>query len=139
MPSNSRAGRGGTPTASRSASKLIDQDKPTRAASKDSLKQKMLSKKDEPTQPSRADEQLKALKSEFDSLRSHLTCKICDRLLYQPYTISCGHTYCYTCLCTWFVANKARKTCPDCRIVVKDLPAPAYVVSQPAYNPSENI
>jgi hypothetical protein len=123
MPSNSRAGRGGTPTASRSASKLIDQDKPTRAASKDSLKQKMLSKKDEPTQPSRADEvrtavrvgiqtsfanvpqQLKALKSEFDSLRSHLTCKICDRLLYQPYTISCGHTYCYTvrrapCRCT---------------------------------------
>ena len=39
----------------------------------------------------------------------------------------------------WFVANKARKTCPDCRIVVKDLPAPAYVVSQPAYNPSESI
>lgn len=50
-------------------------------------------------------QQLKALKSEFDSLRSHLTCKICDRLLYQPYTISCGHTYCYTvrrapCRCT---------------------------------------
>ena len=41
-------------------------------------------------------QQLKALKSEFDSLRTHLTCKICDRLLYQPYTISCGHTYCYT-------------------------------------------
>ena len=56
MPSNSRAGRGGTPTASRSASKLIDQDKPTRAASKDSLKQKMLMKKDEATQPSRAEE-----------------------------------------------------------------------------------
>lgn len=93
-------------------------------------------------------QQLKALKSEFDSLRTHLTCKICDRLLYQPYTISCGHTYCYTvrlphthsrsdrpltctqCLCTWFVSNKARKTCPDCRIVVKDVPAPAYVVSE---------
>ncbi|KAL1793150.1 hypothetical protein ACET3X_008132 [Alternaria dauci] len=130
MPSSSRAGRGGTPTASHSASKLIDQDKPTRAASKDSLKQKMLTKKDEPPPPSRAEEQLKALKSEFDSLRSHLTCKICDRLLYQPYTISCGHTYCYTCLCTWFVANKARKTCPDCRIVVKDLPAPAYVIRE---------
>ncbi|KAI0591728.1 hypothetical protein Alg130_00977 [Pyrenophora tritici-repentis] len=128
MPTNSRTGRGGTPTATRSASKLVDQDKPTRAASKDSLKQKMLSKKDDAPQPSRADEQLKALKSEFDSLRTHLTCKICDRLLYQPYTISCGHTYCYTCLCTWFVSNKARKTCPDCRIVVKDVPAPAYVI-----------
>jgi hypothetical protein len=41
-------------------------------------------------------QQLKALKTDFDSLRSHLTCKICDRMLYQPYTISCGHTYCYT-------------------------------------------
>lgn len=85
-------------------------------------------KKDEAPRPSRSEEQLKALKSEFDSLRTHLTCKICDRLLYQPYTISCGHTYCYTCLCTWFVSNKARKTCPDCRIVVKELPAPAYVI-----------
>ena len=43
-----------------------------------------------------AAQQLKVLKTEFDSLRTHLTCKICDRLLYQPYTISCGHTYCYT-------------------------------------------
>ncbi|KAF1836598.1 hypothetical protein BDW02DRAFT_220514 [Decorospora gaudefroyi] len=127
MPSNSRTARGSTPTASRSASKLGDADKALRAASRDSLKQKML-KKDETPQPSRSEEQLKALKSEFDSLRSHLTCKICDRLLYQPYTISCGHTYCYTCLCTWFVSNKARKTCPDCRIVVKELPAPAYVI-----------
>jgi len=41
-------------------------------------------------------QQLKALKSDFDGLRSHLTCKICDRMLYQPYTIACGHTYCYT-------------------------------------------
>lgn len=41
-------------------------------------------------------QQLKALRSDFDSLRSHLTCKICDRLLYQPYTIACGHTYCYS-------------------------------------------
>ena len=57
MPSNSRPGRGGTPTTVRSASKLVDhQDKPTRAASKDSLKQKMLAKKDDTPQPSRADE-----------------------------------------------------------------------------------
>jgi hypothetical protein len=53
-------------------------------------------KKDDTPRPSKSEEQLKALKSEFDSLRSHLTCKICDRLLYQPYTIACGHTYCYT-------------------------------------------
>lgn len=28
--------------------------------------------------------------------------------------------------------NKARKTCPDCRVVVKDVPAPAYLVSEHA-------
>ncbi|KAH9860785.1 hypothetical protein J1614_012118 [Plenodomus biglobosus] len=115
-----------TPTASRSAPKLVDEAK-QRPASRDSLKAKML-KKDDMAQPSKAESQLKALKTDFDGLRSHLTCKICDRLLYQPYTISCGHTYCYTCLCTWFVSNRARKTCPDCRIVVKELPAPAYVI-----------
>ncbi|KAF2134071.1 hypothetical protein P153DRAFT_306909 [Dothidotthia symphoricarpi CBS 119687] len=128
MAASPRAARGGTPTASRSASKLADADKPTRAASKDSLKQKMLKKPEEVPQPSSPDEQLTALKADFSDLRSHLTCKICDRLLYQPYTISCGHTYCYTCLCTWFVNNKTRKTCPDCRILVKELPAPAYVI-----------
>jgi len=46
--------------------------------------------------PANPAQQLKALRTEFDGLRSHLTCKICDRLLYQPYTISCGHTYCYS-------------------------------------------
>jgi hypothetical protein len=46
--------------------------------------------------PANALQQLKVFKTEFESLRTHLTCKICDRMLYQPYTISCGHTYCYT-------------------------------------------
>ena len=56
MSSAPRPGRGATPTASRSASKLGDSDKPTRAASKDSLKQKMLLKKEETCQPSKAEE-----------------------------------------------------------------------------------
>lgn len=110
MASSSRAARANTPTASRSASKLVD-DKP-RPASRDSLKQKMLKKPDDALRPSKSEEvgdtrrrgeqpanaaqQLKALKTDFDSLRNHLTCKICDRMLYQPYTIACGHTYCYT-------------------------------------------
>ncbi|KAH6612578.1 hypothetical protein C7974DRAFT_323225 [Boeremia exigua] len=133
MASAPRASRGSTPTASRSASRLVKEasaDKPVRAASSNSLKQKMLAKGDEQPRPSKADEQLKSLKSEFDGLRSHLTCKICDRLLYQPYTIACGHTYCYTCLCTWFMnlKGKSKLTCPDCRVDVKHLPAPAYVI-----------
>ncbi|KAF2176704.1 hypothetical protein K469DRAFT_606335 [Zopfia rhizophila CBS 207.26] len=130
MPSSSKAGRGSTPTASRSSMKATDSDKPTRPSSKDSLKQKMLKKSEEAPKPSKSEEQLKALKSDFDGLRSLVTCKICDRLLYEPYIISCGHTYCYSCLCTWFVNNKARKTCPDCRTVVTQPPAPAYVIRE---------
>jgi hypothetical protein len=116
MAPSSRTARGSTPTASRSATKLIDDKANARPSSRDSLKQKMLKKPDEAPRPTRSEEvttpphlhnasenrsanilqQLKSLKTDFDSLRSHLTCKICDRLLYQPYTIACGHTYCYT-------------------------------------------
>ncbi|PVI00284.1 hypothetical protein DM02DRAFT_655611 [Periconia macrospinosa] len=133
MPSGSSNGksRGTTPSASRSSLKAGpgEPDRPARAASKDSLNQKMAKKpEDSHKQPSKSEEQLKVLKSDFDGLRSHLTCKICDRLLYQPYTIACGHTYCYSCLCTWFVNNKSRKTCPDCRTAVTNPPAPAYII-----------
>ncbi|KAF2109012.1 hypothetical protein BDV96DRAFT_248002 [Lophiotrema nucula] len=131
LPSSSKTSRGTTPTASRSSMKAASGDDLTRPSSKSSLKQKIAAKKaDEAPKPSKSDEQLKALKSDFDGLRSHLTCKICDRLLYQPYIISCGHTYCYSCLCTWFVSNKARKTCPDCRAVVTQAPAPAYIIRE---------
>ncbi|KAF1949349.1 hypothetical protein CC80DRAFT_497523, partial [Byssothecium circinans] len=130
MPSSSSTVRGTTPSASRTSLKAVESDRPARAASKDSLKQKMAIKTDEVPRPNKSEEQLKALRSEFDTLRSHLTCKICDRLLYQPFTIACGHTYCYSCLCTWFVNNKARKTCPDCRTVVNQPPAPAYVIRE---------
>ncbi|KAF2644255.1 hypothetical protein P280DRAFT_477653 [Massarina eburnea CBS 473.64] len=134
MPSSSHA-RGSTPSASRSSLtslKAADSDRPARAASKDSLKQKMGKKTEDAPRPAKSDEtqHLHALRTEFDVLRTHLTCKICDRLLYQPFTIACGHTYCYSCLCIWFVNNKARKTCPDCRTVVNQPPAPAYVIRE---------
>jgi hypothetical protein len=65
----------------------------------------------------------------FEDFRSIITCKICFRLLYQPFTVACGHTYCYTCLGEWFGRNEdRRKTCPDCRTVVRQPPAPAYTV-----------
>ncbi|KAF2474734.1 uncharacterized protein BDR25DRAFT_340470 [Lindgomyces ingoldianus] len=130
MPSGSKPPRGTTPAASRSAIKLTEGNKPARPSSKDSLKQKMMKKPEEAPRLSKSEEQLKALKSDFDGLRTHITCKICDRLLYEPYIISCGHTYCYSCLCTWFLNNKARKTCPDCRTVVTHPPAPAYVIRE---------
>ncbi|KAI9818227.1 MAG: hypothetical protein M1827_000852 [Pycnora praestabilis] len=76
------------------------------------------------------DELLRTLKSDFDGLRSVITCRVCVRLLYEPYTIGCGHTFCYSCLCQWFVSNKYKKTCPDCRSEVTQQPAPAYLVRE---------
>jgi hypothetical protein len=66
--------------------------------------------------------------TELDDLRALVTCRVCIRPLYEPYTISCGHTFCYTCLRQWFDRDRAQKTCPDCRSKVVQQPAPAYLV-----------
>ncbi|KAM0137817.1 hypothetical protein ACHAP3_004048 [Botrytis cinerea] len=62
------------------------------------------------------------------SMRKCLTCSICDQLLYEPWILQCGHTYCYSCLCQWFIPNKRKKTCPECRAPVKQIPAPAFLI-----------
>ncbi|KEQ78101.1 hypothetical protein M436DRAFT_60035 [Aureobasidium namibiae CBS 147.97] len=72
---------------------------------------------------------LNTLRGDFDSLRQLNTCKICERLMYEPYVISCGHTYCYSCLCTWF-ATSHKKTCPNCRELITQAPAPSYVIRE---------
>ncbi|KAF2842893.1 hypothetical protein M501DRAFT_1012279 [Patellaria atrata CBS 101060] len=111
-----------------------------RTSSKDSLTAKMPKKQDEVVKPDKNEEVLdhqsllKVYKSSFDSLRSLITCKICDRLLYEPYVISCGHVYCYSCLCQWFVTNKKKKTCPDCRAHIIDPPAPSYLTREITQN-----
>ncbi|CZR50691.1 uncharacterized protein PAC_00565 [Phialocephala subalpina] len=68
------------------------------------------------------------LKADLLHIKSTVTCTICVQLLYEPYTLGCGHTYCYGCLCTWFVQHRHRKTCPDCRTIVKQVPAQNYTV-----------
>ncbi|KAL1965650.1 hypothetical protein VTN77DRAFT_5327 [Rasamsonia byssochlamydoides] len=72
---------------------------------------------------------LQTLQGHIDEIRSMLQCGICVRPLYEPYTLACGHTFCYGCLTSWFTANsRSKKTCPDCRAQVKTQPAPAYLV-----------
>ncbi|KAH0369402.1 hypothetical protein KCU65_g3308, partial [Aureobasidium melanogenum] len=80
--------------------------------------------------PSQETQALKTLRNDFDDIRQLITCKICERLLYEPYVISCGHTYCYSCLCTWFSTTKKKKTCPNCREVITQPPAPSYVIRE---------
>lgn len=72
---------------------------------------------------------LQLLHGDFDALRQLITCKICERLLYEPFVLSCGHTYCYSCLSTWFT-NSNKITCPNCRDVVKNAPAPSYLIKE---------
>ncbi|RDK47313.1 hypothetical protein M752DRAFT_72434 [Aspergillus phoenicis ATCC 13157] len=68
------------------------------------------------------------LQGHVDDIRSLLQCGVCIRPLYEPYTLACGHTFCYSCLTSWFVGGRHNKTCPDCRAPVKAQPAPAYLV-----------
>ncbi|KAL4921276.1 hypothetical protein BDW62DRAFT_142659 [Aspergillus aurantiobrunneus] len=68
------------------------------------------------------------LQGHVDDIRSLIQCGICIRPLYEPFTLACGHTFCYGCLTSWFAEGRSNKTCPDCRAPVKSQPAPAYLV-----------
>lgn len=71
---------------------------------------------------------LQTLESSLDDIRSLVICRVCVRPLFEPYTIECGHTFCYGCLAQWFEKDRFRKSCPDCRADVIRQPAPAYLV-----------
>lgn len=73
---------------------------------------------------------LPILENTIKDLRDLVTCRVCVRPMYEPYTILCGHSFCYSCLAQWFWNHKANKTCPDCRASVKQQPAPAYLVRE---------
>ncbi|KAK7727654.1 E3 ubiquitin ligase [Botryosphaeria dothidea] len=68
----------------RPPAKLTDADRATRTSNKDSLKAKQLKKPDDQLKPDKNEQLLKVFRSDLDSLRSLVTCKICDRLLYEP-------------------------------------------------------
>ncbi|KAJ9090975.1 hypothetical protein QFC19_009321 [Naganishia cerealis] len=39
-------------------------------------------------------------------------CAVCSEIMHVPFLASCGHSFCYGCLCSWFT-NKVN--CPTCR------------------------
>ncbi|TVY35513.1 putative RING finger protein [Lachnellula subtilissima] len=82
------------------------------------------------TETTKSDQELAiTFKADLTSIRSLVTCSICDQLLYEPWTLACGHTYCYSCLCNWFIPNKRKKSCPECRTRVQQIPAPNYLTN----------
>ncbi|KAI9809858.1 MAG: hypothetical protein M1825_000291 [Sarcosagium campestre] len=68
--------------------------------------------------------------ADLKGLRSMVVCRVCFKLLYEPFTLSCGHTFCYSCTSQWFEANRVHKTCPECRTEILQQPAPAYLVRE---------
>ncbi|KAK5675753.1 E3 ubiquitin ligase [Elasticomyces elasticus] len=72
---------------------------------------------------------LKTLHGDVDAMRTLVSCQICQRFMYEPYALSCGHTYCYSCLNQWLGSN-AKTTCPDCRAVISQQPTPSYVIRE---------
>ncbi|KAK9466229.1 hypothetical protein V1512DRAFT_264162 [Lipomyces arxii] len=66
------------------------------------------------------DEIIKKYSTNLASLNRQYSCTVCDNLMFQPCVISCGHTFCYSCLLEWF---KRKKTCPSCRLRVATRPA----------------
>ncbi|KAH0842376.1 hypothetical protein FOPE_07405 [Fonsecaea pedrosoi] len=67
----------------------------------------------------------------IEDIRNLSVCKICMRSLYEPFILSCGHTYCYSCLASWFCEGSrktTKKNCPDCRARVTVEPSPNYLL-----------
>ena len=79
-------------------------------------------------------------KALFASLLPSLVCQICLDLLHKPFALTpCGHVSCYGCLINWFNADRQpdelegdnvfrKKTCPQCRAVVRGRPVEAWNV-----------
>ncbi|KAI9839628.1 MAG: hypothetical protein M1819_002254 [Sarea resinae] len=123
-------GHKGVPSKRPSSKDLSEARKSSKQFSKGPSEQKVVKQVDAGSKKNEDDELIRTFRSNFDGLRSLVTCRVCVRLLYEPYTIACGHTFCYSCLSQWFANNKSHKTCPDCRSTVKHQPAPAYLVRE---------
>lgn len=79
---------------------------------------------------------LHTFQKHIEDMRSLVQCKICIKPLYEPFILSCGHSYCYSCLTSWFTGGdgdhrrRQNMKCPDCRAAVVLEPSPNYVVGQ---------
>jgi len=74
---------------------------------------------------------LNTFQKHIEDMRSLSLCKICIKPFYEPFILSCGHTFCYSCLASWFGGSRnraKRKSCPECRTDIKVQPAPNYLL-----------
>lgn len=69
-----------------------------------------------------------------DSPQTAIECDLCLEILANPYSLTCGHTFCYQCMTASISANselniKAR--CPQCRNDINILPHIPWKVQKP--------
>jgi len=53
-----------------------------------------------------------AIEEKIKELRDSFDCVLCMELLYKPYTLVCGHSFCSTC-----ISKETESKCPSCRAV----------------------
>ncbi|KAF9581038.1 hypothetical protein BGW38_002096 [Lunasporangiospora selenospora] len=57
--------------------------------------------------------------------KASLQCSICVDFFASPFTIECGHTFCYTCLHSWL---EIHKSCPTCRMKLLRRPTLSFTI-----------
>uniref|UniRef100_A0A8C3VV75 Uncharacterized protein n=1 Tax=Catagonus wagneri TaxID=51154 RepID=A0A8C3VV75_9CETA len=50
-----------------------------------------------------------------EAFQKELTCRVCLNYLLDPVTISCGHSFCWSCLCLFWDQAEDPARCPVCR------------------------
>jgi len=58
------------------------------------------------------------------------TCPICMDVLFEPVTLTCGHSYCIDCLYKLEQQNKSKKECPACRARWREWPQTSFVLNE---------
>ncbi|KAG0325035.1 E3 ubiquitin ligase [Dissophora globulifera] len=56
-----------------------------------------------------------------------LQCTICVEYFTSPFTVECGHTFCYTCLHSWL---QIHKSCPTCRTKLLRRPTLSFSIRE---------
>ncbi|KAF9413662.1 E3 ubiquitin ligase [Entomortierella beljakovae] len=60
-----------------------------------------------------------------------LQCSICVDYFSSPYTVECGHTFCYTCLHSWL---EIHKSCPTCRTKLLRRPTLSFNIREQVHS-----
>jgi hypothetical protein len=63
----------------------------------------------------------KHFESAQEKLFEAVHCSICLQVMANPYSVECGHTFCYDCLSKW-IKDPSDNVCPQCRAPIHTNP-----------------